>query len=91
MGYSRHLIDVLVDEGFEWTLVASHHISRTSPSYNDKANPEGNFNIKSSPPNRAQPGQCRMECRAVRLPVASCEIRQSGDGRGKENVRRAVG
>ena len=53
MGYSRHLIDVLVDEGLEWTLVASHHISRTSPSYNDKANPEGNFNIKSSPPNRA--------------------------------------
>jgi len=53
MGYSRHLIDVLVDEGFEWTLVASHHISRTSPSYNDKADPEGNFNIKSSPPNRA--------------------------------------
>ena len=53
MGYSRHLIDVLVDEGFEWTLVASHHVSRTSPSYNDKANPEGNFNIKSSPPNKA--------------------------------------
>jgi Starch/carbohydrate-binding module (family 53)/Glycosyl hydrolase family 57 len=53
MAYSRHLVDVLVDEGFEWTLVASHHISRTSPSYNDKANPEGSFNIKSSPPNRA--------------------------------------
>ena len=53
MAYSRHLIDVLVDEGFEWTLVASHHISRTSPTYNEKANPEGNFNIKSSPPNKA--------------------------------------
>ena len=53
MGYSRHLIDVLVDEGFEWTLVASHHISRTSPSYNDRANPEGSYNIYSSPPNKA--------------------------------------
>ncbi len=53
MGYSRHLIDVLVDEGFEWTLVASHHVSRTSPSYNDRANPEGSFGIYSSPPNKA--------------------------------------
>jgi hypothetical protein len=53
MAYSRHLIDVLVDEGFEWTLVASHHISRTSPSYNDKADPEGSFGIYSSPPNKA--------------------------------------
>ena len=53
MGYSRHIIDVLVDEGFEWTLVASHHISRTSPSYNDRANPQGAFNIYSSPPNKA--------------------------------------
>jgi hypothetical protein len=53
MAYSRHLVDVLVDEGFEWTLVASHHISRTSPSYNDRANPEGSYNIYSSPPNKA--------------------------------------
>lgn len=53
MGYSRHLIDVLVDEGYDWTLVASHHISRTSPSYNDKADPEGSYGIYSSPPNRA--------------------------------------
>ena len=61
MAYSRHLVDVLVDEGFEWTLVASHHISRTSPSYNDKANPEGNFNIKSSPPNRADQISARFD------------------------------
>ena len=53
MAYSRHLVDVLVDEGFEWTLVASHHISRTSPSYNDRANPTGSYNIYSSPPNKA--------------------------------------
>ncbi len=52
MAYSRDIIDVLVDEGYDWVIVASHHISRTSPSYNDRVNP-GSFNIKSSPPNRA--------------------------------------
>jgi hypothetical protein len=61
MGYSRHLIDVLVDEGFEWTLVASHHISRTSPSYNDKANPEGSYGIYSSPPNKADQISVRFD------------------------------
>jgi hypothetical protein len=53
MAYSRHLIDVLVDEGYQWVIVPSHHISRTSPSYNDRANPAGTYNIYSSPPNKA--------------------------------------
>ncbi len=53
MGYSRHIVDVLVEEGYEWVIVASHHISRTSPSYNNVANPEGSYNIFSSPPNKA--------------------------------------
>jgi hypothetical protein len=53
MGFSRHMIDVLADEGYEWVIVASHHLSRTSPSYNDKANPQGSYNIFSSPPNKA--------------------------------------
>lgn len=53
MAYSRHIIDVLVDEGYEWVIVPSHHISRTSPSYNTKANPEGSYNIASTPPNKA--------------------------------------
>ncbi|MFM8654745.1 MAG: hypothetical protein ACKODZ_08490, partial [Verrucomicrobiota bacterium] len=53
MGYSRHIVDVLVEEGYEWVIVPSHHISRTSPSYNTKANPEGSYNIFSSPPNKA--------------------------------------
>ncbi|MDX2080046.1 MAG: hypothetical protein SFU53_04620 [Terrimicrobiaceae bacterium] len=53
MAYSRHIIDVLVDEGYEWVIVASHHISRTCPTYNTKASPTGSFNIFSSPPNRA--------------------------------------
>lgn len=53
MAYTRDIIDVLVDEGYEWVIVASHHISRTSPSYNDRANPEGTYGIYSSPPNKA--------------------------------------
>ena len=53
MGYSRHLIDVLTEEGYQWVIVASHHISRTCPTYNTKANPEGSYNIFSSPPNKA--------------------------------------
>ena len=53
MGYSRHLIDVLADEGYQWVIVPSHHISRTCPTYNTKANPEGSYNIFSSPPNKA--------------------------------------
>lgn len=52
MAYSRDLIDVLVDEGYTWVIVASHHLSRTSPSYNDRVTP-ASFQIKSSPPNRA--------------------------------------
>ena len=53
MGFSRHMVDVLADEGYEWVIVASHHLSRTSPTYNQKADPEGSFNIFSSPPNKA--------------------------------------
>jgi hypothetical protein len=53
MAYTRDMIDVLVDEGYEWVIVASHHISRTSPSYNNMANPEGSYQIFSSPPNKA--------------------------------------
>ena len=53
MGYSRHLIDVLAEEGYEWIIVPSHHLSRTCPTYSTKANPEGSYNIFSSPPNKA--------------------------------------
>ena len=54
MAFSRHMVDVLVDEGYEWTLVASHHLSRTCPTYFnqfDLAN--NNYGIFSSPPNKA--------------------------------------
>ncbi|MBT3193564.1 MAG: hypothetical protein HN341_13520, partial [Verrucomicrobia bacterium] len=53
MAFSTEMIDVLVDEDYDWVIVPSHHISRTCPTYNDHADPEGSFQIKSSPPNRA--------------------------------------
>ncbi|MFH0907463.1 MAG: hypothetical protein V1929_01710 [bacterium] len=53
MAFSSTMVDVLVDEGYEWTIVASHHLSRTCPTYFDHANPTGTYNIYSSPPNRA--------------------------------------
>ncbi len=53
MAFSTEMLDVLVDEGYEWVIVPSHHLSRTCPTYNNYANPEGTFQIKSSPPNRA--------------------------------------
>jgi hypothetical protein len=53
MAFSSELVDVLVDEGYQWSIVASHHLSRTCPTYFNYANPTGTFQIKSSPPNRA--------------------------------------
>ncbi len=54
MAYTRDLIDVLVDEGYEWVIVASHHISRTTPTYFDQFDLANNqYGIFSSPPNRA--------------------------------------
>jgi chitodextrinase len=53
MAFTSELIDVLADEGYQWAIVASHHLSRTCPTYNDRANPTGTFQIKSSPPNKA--------------------------------------
>lgn len=52
MAFTTEMIDVLVDEGYEWSIVASHHLSRTCPTYNDRVTPQ-NFGIESSPPNRA--------------------------------------
>lgn len=60
MAFSQSLVDVLVDEGYEWSIVASHHVSRTCPTYNtavtdgqQRGNPEGAYGIFSSPPNKA--------------------------------------
>jgi len=57
MAFSRHMIDVLADEGYQWTIVASHHLSRTLPAYMGNpayTAPEANsWKIFSSPPNAA--------------------------------------
>ncbi|MBI9020526.1 MAG: hypothetical protein JEZ10_04640 [Verrucomicrobia bacterium] len=57
MAFSPTMIEVLADEGYEWAIVASHHLSRTLPAYMGNAtytDPENNsWKIFSSPPNRA--------------------------------------
>ena len=57
MAFSPTMIDVLADEGYQWSIVASHHLSRTLPSYMGNATytaPENNsWKIYSSPPNKA--------------------------------------
>ena len=53
MAFSEEMIDVLHDEGYEWVIVASHHLSRTCPTYLNNGTAEGNYNINSSEPNKA--------------------------------------
>lgn len=54
MGFSQSLIDVLVDEGYEWSIVASHHLSRTCPTYFNNFDLANNqYDIMSTPPNKA--------------------------------------
>jgi hypothetical protein len=57
MAFSSTMIDVLADEGYQWSIVASHHLSRTLPAYMGNASytaPENNsWKIFSSPPNKA--------------------------------------
>jgi len=54
MAFSRHIVDVLAEEGYEWVIVASHHLSRTCPTYFDQFDIDnGNYGIFSSPPNQA--------------------------------------
>ena len=55
MAFTTEMVDVLRDEGYDWVIVASHHISRTCPTYTNQpqGNPEGSYNIFSSPPNKA--------------------------------------
>ena len=53
MAFSEEMIDVLADEGYDWVIVASHHFSRTCPTYLNNGTADGNYNINSSEPNRA--------------------------------------
>jgi hypothetical protein len=53
MAFSESMIDVLADEGYEWSIVASHHLSRTCPTYFDQFDLPNSYGIFSSPPNKA--------------------------------------
>ncbi len=55
MAFSEEMIDVLTepDLDYQWVIVASHHFSRTCPTYLNNSTPEANYNINSSEPNRA--------------------------------------
>lgn len=55
MAFSEEMIDVLASEGYEWVIVASHHFSRTCPTYltHEGATAADNYKINSSEPNRA--------------------------------------
>ena len=53
MAFSEEMIDVLVEQGYEWVIVASHHLSRTCPTYFNNGTPADNYSIFSSEPNKA--------------------------------------
>ena len=53
MAFSETMIDVLADEGYQWAIVPSHHLSRTCPTYFNQFNLPNSYGIYSSPPNRA--------------------------------------
>jgi hypothetical protein len=50
--FSRHMVDVLVDLGYEWSIVANSHLSRTAANFNEVAG-LGNTTSNIDPPNRA--------------------------------------
>lgn len=53
MAFSETMIDVLAEEGYQWSIVASHHLSRTCPTYMSQGNISNNRGIFSSLPNKA--------------------------------------
>ena len=50
--FSRHMVDVLVDLGYEWSIVANSHLSRTAANFSEVAG-LGNTTSNIDPPNRA--------------------------------------
>lgn len=49
--FSERNIQVLVEEGFEWTVIANSHLSRTLNDYPD--NSFGTSGVNTNPPNKA--------------------------------------
>ncbi|MEM9481422.1 MAG: hypothetical protein AAGA58_17370 [Verrucomicrobiota bacterium] len=52
VAFSKEIIDVLVDEGYEWTIIANSRLARTCQNYMDVAQ-RGNSGWNIDPPNRA--------------------------------------
>jgi hypothetical protein len=50
--FSRHMVDVLADEGYEWVIVANSHLTRTVQNFDAVAG-LGNITSNIDPPNRA--------------------------------------
>ena len=50
--FSRHMIPVLLDEGYEWSIVANSHLARTCRNYMDVVQ-RGTSGWNIDPPNRA--------------------------------------
>ncbi|MCU0772095.1 MAG: hypothetical protein MUE94_10065 [Verrucomicrobia bacterium] len=50
--FSRHMIPVLVEEGYQWSIVANSHLARTCTNYLDVAI-KGTSGWNIDPPNRA--------------------------------------
>ena len=50
--FSRHMIPILVEEGYQWSIVANSHLARTCTNYLDVAQ-RGNSGWNIDPPNRA--------------------------------------
>ncbi|MBC8126870.1 MAG: hypothetical protein H8M99_06970 [Gloeobacteraceae cyanobacterium ES-bin-144] len=53
MAFSNSMIDVLAEEGYQWSIIASHHLSRTCPTYMNQGSISNNRGIFSSLPNKA--------------------------------------
>lgn len=50
--FSRHLVPILREYGYEWVIVANSHLARTVPNYLEVAQ-RGNSGWNIDPPNRA--------------------------------------
>jgi len=50
--FSRHMIGILAEEGYQWSIVANSHLARTCTNYLDVAQ-KGNSGWNIDPPNRA--------------------------------------
>lgn len=50
--FSRHMIPILAEEGYQWSIVANSHLARTCTNYLDVAQ-RGNSGWNIDPPNRA--------------------------------------